>query len=313
MSAFISYFNPRRFLYTVAVLLVATLPALAQETGEAGKSFWADPLSHPMLPFYIMIAFMFMVMITVVIVAIYILRVLNIFIRKAAEEKAAKLGIAYVPEPSWWQRLNNRITNSVPVERETTILLDHNYDGIRELDNHLPPWWKWLFYISIVWAGVYLVAYHITDSLPLMEEEYNIELANAVKEKPAGPVIDETNITLSTDAAVLQSGKEIFLSNCASCHKPDGGGGIGPNLTDAYWLHGGSISDVFHTITEGVPNTNMISWKASISPEKRRDVANFVMSLQGTTPADAKAPQGELYKPAAESAKADSIQVQAAL
>jgi len=231
----------------------------------------------------------------VLFVAIYMLKILNMFIEQGDRDRAEKAGIAYVPRPSWWQRIDRKLTDAIPLEKENTILLDHNYDGIRELDNHLPPWWKWLFYATIVWSGVYLLLYHVTDTLPLSPQEFDQEMALAKSSKKIS-VFDEGSLTFTTDPAILSRGKDIFISNCASCHQPDGGGGIGPNLTDNFFLHGNTIGDVYQTVKEGVPNTNMIAWKASLSPEKIRDVSNFVLSLLGTSPVNPKAPQGNEIK-----------------
>ena len=252
-------------------------------------------ISDPMIPYYIVLTFIIMVVLLVLFVAIYMLKILNMFIEQGDRDRAEKAGIAYVPRPSWWQRIDRKLTDAIPLEKENTILLDHNYDGIRELDNHLPPWWKWLFYATIVWSGVYLLLYHVTDTLPLSPQEFDQEMALAKSSKKIS-AFDEGSLTFTTDPAILSRGKDIFISNCASCHQPDGGGGIGPNLTDNFFLHGNTIGDVYQTVKEGVPNTNMIAWKASLSPEKIRDVSNFVLSLLGTSPVNPKAPQGNEIK-----------------
>ena len=130
------------------------LLSMAAHAQQAAKGFWDDPFNDPLLPLYLVVTFIFVVAILVVITAMYTLKVLNMFIRTAAEEKAAKAGTKYVPEPTLWTKFWDRINAFKPVEKEAEILLDHNYDGIKELDNHLPPWWKWLFYGTIIWAGV---------------------------------------------------------------------------------------------------------------------------------------------------------------
>ena len=197
------------------------------------------------------------------------------------------------------------MTDSVPVEKEEEVLLDHDYDGIRELDNHLPPWWKYLFYFTIVWGIVYLLAYHVFDALPLSTEEYNQEMARAEEIKQANlasmdlPEIDESSVTPTEDPAELADGESIYQMQCAACHTADGGGSIGPNLTDKYWIHGGSMVDVYRTIKEGVPDKGMISWEPVLNPVQMRNVASYILTLQGTTPANPKAPQGDLYEPEA--------------
>lgn len=246
----------------------------------------------------VMIVVMFMVFAVLIIVLLVIFYVLVILKSIIANEKIAEAetaGEEYVPEPSLWQKLAG---TDVPIKEESSILLDHNYDGIRELDNHLPPWWKYLFYITIVFAVIYAFLYHVSESLPLQAEEYQMELVAAEKQSAertteAGISIDETNVEVSTDESELANGGKIYARACAVCHAPDGGGGIGPNLVDEYWLHGGTIKDIFKTIKYGVPDKGMISWQSQLSSSDMRDVSSFIFSLKGTTPANPKDPQGE--------------------
>lgn len=297
-------------LIFVFALLLSFFSGFAQTETESvsAVSLWDDP----MLKFYIIVGFVFVVAILVMLVALYMLQVLNYMAKQASRERAERLGIPYKEEPSIWARLWKESNDFVPMEKEADITLDHVYDGIRELDNHLPPWWKWLFYATIVFAGVYMVVYHISDTLPLQLKEYETELAmadeQARKLKASSPAaaIDETTVQLITDANALADGKTTFLNNCASCHRKDGGGDIGPNLTDEYWKHGGSIQDIFKVVRHGVQGTNMIAWEGFISPEKMQNVSNYILTLQGTNPENGKKPEGELYKPV-ESAPADSV------
>lgn len=293
-------------------LLLAPVVSFAQETAKE-VSFLSDPTNHPMFSTYMLAGFVFAVLIFVLITTMKIIQVLNLFSEKMAEENAIKEGRVYVPEPTWAERLWERMNASVPVTEEKTIELEHNYDGIRELDNHLPPWWKWLFYATIVWSVVYLVAYHVTDSLPLSIQEYENELAWADVEKQKfmasqpSAVIDENALVYAADVEILGKGKEVFTINCVSCHKADGGGNaIGPNLTDAYWLHGGSLKEIFLTIKNGAVEKGMPAWGKSMSPQDVRDVTFYVISLQGTNPPDAKAPQGNMVKPEETKVTADS-------
>lgn len=207
-------------------------------------------------------------------------------------------------EGSWWKRFSKSMTAAVPLEKEDEILFDHEYDGIRELDNNLPPWWLYGFYLTIVIAVAYMLYYHVSSFGKGQEELYALQMEKAQKQVEAylaqqADQVDETNITLLTDDASLAEGKEIFVSLCAACHLEHGGGNatsVGPNLTDKYWLHGGSIADVFKTIKYGVPEKGMISWRSQIRPADMHKVASFVLSLQDTNPADAKEAQGELYE-----------------
>ncbi len=276
---------------TFAVLLLLGIqPVLAQ-----GK----DPLADPLLPFYLVTAFVFIVALLVLGVAIYLLKILNMLI---SQQEAAGNTIPEAPKVGFWQRFWIRINAFRPVEQEADILLDYNYDGIRELDNHLPPWWKWLLYGSVIWGAAYMVVYHVTDTFPLMEEEYQQELARAQEQKArlaaAEPAvtIDENALVYEPDEGILNNGKKIYAINCASCHMPEGQGSIGPNLTDDYWIHGGSIRDIYKTIKNGVPEKGMISWSGVLSPAQMRDVAFYIKSLRGSNPPNPKAPQGVLYK-----------------
>ena len=283
---------------------------------DAPKSFMNDPL----FPLAVIGLFVFVVVILVLISAVMLLRVLNIMVRNAGMEKAAKLGIPYVPDQSWLEKLWMDMNATIPLTEEKNIELDHNYDGIRELDNHLPPWWKWLFYATIVWGVIYFAVYHISSSLPLSEEEYHNEVAAAEEQarilKASQPqaVVDENTLVFTNDADVIAKGKAVFGSNnCASCHRNDGGGNmVGPNLTDQYWINGGEIKNLFLTIKNGRVEKGMPAWGKVMSQQDVRDVAFYVMSLQGTNPKDAKAPQGEKFEPK-EAAPADSTKVQASL
>ncbi len=210
----------------------------------------------------------------------------------------------------WWQR---EAGTAIPIEKEEAILLNHNYDGIQELDNHLPPWWVKLFYATIVFAAVYVGIYHFWHITPLQEEEYQIAMDEAKKEvelyqsKMANTIDEKTVKLLLTDSKTVNSGKDIFVAKCAACHGQAGEGGVGPNLTDEYWLHGGSINDVFKTIKYGVPEKGMIAWQATMKPNEIQSVSNYILSIQGSNPANAKAPQGEKASAGADSSSAKPV------
>jgi cytochrome c oxidase cbb3-type subunit III len=299
---------------------ILSLSSFAQENATAEKRFLDDPLNDPMLPFYLVAAFVFIVVILLAFVAIYMMRVLNFLTVQAEKERAQKLGMAYVERPTWWSRFSQSMNASVAVEEEKSIELDHNFDGIKELDNHLPPWWKWLFYGTIGWSAIYIFVFHISGSLPLQSDEYQLEIAQAeeqaMKLKASQPVqeIDENSMTFSADStALIENGKKVFTdNNCGSCHRADGGGNtIGPNLTDEYWLHGGDIKSVFSTVKNGAVEKGMPAWGRALSPQQVRDVTYFILSIQGTKPENAKSPQGEIYK--FDTIKADTTKAQASL
>lgn len=177
------------------------------------------------------------------------------------------------------------------------IISGHEYDGIKELNNPMPKWWLWLFYLSIVFAVIYFVRYHVMHTGALQIEEYENEMSKAALNlKPATTLeLDETNVTLLTDETSLAEGQAIFEKDCAVCHLSKGEGLVGPNLTDEYWIHGGSIGDIFKIIKIGNPSMGMISWKDQLTPVQIQKVASFIYQLQGTNPPNPKAPQGEKY------------------
>jgi cytochrome c oxidase cbb3-type subunit 3 len=206
-------------------------------------------------------------------------------------------------DKSLWKWLMNKLTRNVPIEKEDSIDLGHNYDGIRELDNSLPPWWLWMFYLTIIFAGVYMTYYHFTDMGPSSAQEYEQEMAEAkvsVAKYLAGQAaaIDETSVTLLNDAPSIEAGQQIFSQKCIACHGAQGQGvaGLGPNFADDYWLHGNTINEVFATIKYGVNGKGMQSWKAEIKPADMQKLASYVLSLRGTNPPNQQPPQGTKYE-----------------
>ena len=219
----------------------------------------------------------------------------------AEQEKANRL--------SWWDRINKLR----PVSQEADLDLGHDYDGIRELNNRLPPWWLYGFYLCIIFAAVYLWRFHVSHTGPSSKEEYETSMAKAEQKvqeylKKKGEIVDENTVKYMTAAEDLQAGKAIFTdpSKCPACHTPEGGGNaVGPNLTDDYWLYGGSIKDIFKTIKYGTAK-GMRSWKDDLSPKQIAQVSSYVKSLRGTKPANAREPQGTLYTEDATAAPADT-------
>ena len=187
--------------------------------------------------------------------------------------------------------------------------LGHNYDGIRELGNKIPVWWLIVFLGSILFAGIYLYRYHIAHSAPLSLQELAIadSLANLKHkeylEKAEVDYVDENTAVVLTDAEDLTAGKKVFTTICMACHKADGGGSIGPNLTDDYWIHGGTMKDIFHTIQNGVPieksftgNVMLPMGGGSFTGKQIEQIASYVISLRGTNPPRALPPMGTLVK-----------------
>ena len=203
-------------------------------------------------------------------------------------------------EFTWFKETYKKLLGSKPIEEEGEIILDHNYDGIKELDNNLPPWWLYGFYISIVFAVVYMLRFHVFDGYT-QADELETELADAREaieayKKTAKNLVDINTVTLLTDAADLSAGKTIFETNCVACHMADGGGGIGPNLTDDHWILGGGIKNVFKTVSEGGRSgKGMIAWKQQLKPLEMAQVSSYVLTFQGTTPANPKDAEGDIW------------------
>lgn len=217
-----------------------------------------------------------------------------------AERSIAASAIPTTKLADWWKKMDEKIfTRAVPVEQEADIMLDHDYDGIRELDNALPPWWKWGFYITVVVAVIYFFNYQILGTGKTQEQEYAAEMAEGKRLEEqymarTKDLVDENNITVS-DADGIAAGKALYIQSCVACHAADGGGGIGPNLTDVNWIHGGSMNDIYKTIKLGYPEKGMQSWQTVYSPVQMKHLSSFVHSLKGSKPANPKEPQGVPY------------------
>ncbi len=284
----------KKSLISLAAMMLA-FQAGAQDA--SGKMSGTEILLIVVISLVLLVAILLLISIT------YLVKVVRLIIFEQQKKAAEEAGVEMGEEPqSWWQKLMHSLTDTVPLEKEETVMLDHNYDGIRELDNHLPPWWKWLFYFTIAWAFVYFFVYHVFGLFPLSQEEYDNEMVAArvameAQMKLAGNVIDENTVEFTDDVALLEKGKAIYDRDCMPCHAPQGQGLIGPNFTDDYWIHGGSIKDMFIIIKNGVPLKGMISWQSKLSPADMRNVASYIITLRGTDPPNQKEPQGDLYVP----------------
>ncbi len=216
--------------------------------------------------------------------------------------KEEKIKIAAVQKEKTkinWLKYWDKLNSLRPIKEEAQIDLGHDYDGIRELDNRLPPWWLYGFYACIVFAVIYLWRYQVSDTAPSSIDEYNIAMQKGADEKEAyllhaANKVDENSVKLLTGEADLESGKAIFTTTCAPCHAADGGGIVGPNLTDDYWLHGGTIKDIFKTIKYGWQEKGMKSWQDDYTPVQIAQLASYIKSLRGKIPAKAKEAQGDL-------------------
>ncbi len=285
--------------------LLFSLPAAAQQAGSAtGPSYE---------PFYYVIGGLLIVIFFMVITMLRLARLIAEQHYRIVHGKPMETGAAAEKTAdNWFTKTWKNLTASVPKGMERDVMLDHNYDGIRELDNRMPPWLQYIFIVTVVAAVIYLFVYHVYNIGKLPLEEYATELQRAEDQKAkmlltAGSSIDESNAKLLTDASSLAAGKTIFIARCAACHGQLGEGGVGPNLTDDYWLHGGSVNEVFKVVKYGVPAKGMVSWSGILKPEEMETVSSFILSMQGTAPPNPKAPQGVKYVP---KAVADSSTVQ---
>lgn len=211
---------------------------------------------------------------------------------KSEKQKAELDGTA--SEQTWWQK----VMGLRPMAEEKDLLIEHEYDGIRELDNPVPVWFNAMFYVSIVFAVIYLLVYHVFGWGLNQDQEYEREMAQAEAAKQEWLAqstnnIDETNVQVDNSPAVIESGFAIYTQNCAVCHGAAGEGGIGPNMADEYWIHGGEIEDVFRIVKYGVLDKGMIPWEQSLTPMQIAEVSNYILTFRGTNPPNAKEPQGD--------------------
>lgn len=307
-----SFFRPIPFfLFVVAVVLFFGIVSLAaaikylavyKRKSESHKNmiflalFPLNWFSGPAADQNIIILLISVIIVELIFILIMVNLIKSIIADELVQFESNDAGIFAI---DWkkWDKLFNR---SVPIAQEAEVMTDHSYDGIRELDNSLPPWWKGLFYVTIVFSFAYILIYHVFRSQPLQSAEYNNELAEAEqlkknRQKETGSAFDENQVAFLTDAGTLSAGKGIYDGNCASCHGYEGQGGVGPNLTDQFWIHGGGIQNVYNTIKNGVTEKGMIAWKSQLSPTAMQKVASYVLSLQNTNPAGAKPAQGDQW------------------
>lgn len=171
----------------------------------------------------------------------------------------------------------------------------HSVDGIEEYDNRLPNWWLYTLYGSIAFAAVYWFAYHVGGyaNLPLAAYQIEVDRVEAAQAANAPPVTAESLVLLTKDDATVERGHQVFVQTCAQCHRQDGGGQVGPNLTDEFWLHGAAPDQIWKTISEGVPAKGMPSWGPQLGPRRVQAVTAYVLTLRNKNVPNGKAPQGE--------------------
>lgn len=288
----------KKLFSLLAILGFTTFPVWAQ-TEESNWYTKLQAMDSGQVTLLVILGIVLTVIVLLLILMVYLMSFMSAVLRKENPSIAN--------EPSWWDTFKERfVTGQVDEvggkEEKAKMMADHSYDGITELDNFMPPWLQWVFIGTIAFAVVYFVNYTVLGNGPTGVEEYEAELkleAEAAEFRKANMLagIDEKTVVFDESAAALGAGKSLFETNCAACHAADGGGGVGPNLTDEYWIHGGSISDVFSIVKYGVVEKGMIPWQDQLSPEQIQQVSSYILTLKGTTPAVPKDPQGELYSP----------------
>ncbi|HET8964043.1 MAG TPA: cbb3-type cytochrome c oxidase N-terminal domain-containing protein, partial [Chitinophagales bacterium] len=250
-----------------------------------GSASQSSIVNDPYFPLYVLI----LIELIIVSYLLYSIQVAD----RARTVYGRKLGVFSM----MWKGVNS----AKPVEKEEDILLgDHVYDGIQELDNVMPPWLRFLFIATIIFAVIY-IPYYFLGYGPTQKERYDesIAKADAAKEermKTDVALVDENTVVVNQSPEILSAGKEIFTTYCSACHGNEGEGGIGPNFADDYWIHGGSVKDIFTTVKHGVPEKGMAAWNEILTPPQISEVCNYIISLHGTNPPNPKEPQGELWK-----------------
>lgn len=283
-------------IVSVAILLTGIFSSnslLAQEATETAKAAAPNIISGLSDTSFYLLVSVISLEILIIISLLYALRVL------LGIERKKKVAAPGKPVVHWLEKLNK--TKTLDADSELEEDMGHDYDGIRELNNPTPPWWRWGFYFSIVFAIVYVWRFQIAHSAPSQIEELAIAEAEAKEAKEeylknAANNIDENNVTLLTGSDDIAGGQKLFSSSCAPCHGAQGQGVVGPNLTDDYWIHGGQVKAVFSTIKYGVPEKGMKSWKDDFSPKQLAQLTSYIKSIRGSNPANPKEPQGTLEK-----------------
>lgn len=299
-------------------VVLMVVPAVAQAQDAAA------PASSPFTVLYTIIG----LLIGILVFQAWVMRRLTVLIREqqyrieTGMEMPSELpeaSVAAGQKDDLFTQVYKELTRVNRAGKEKDVMLEHDYDGIRELDNIMPPWLTLILYVTILFAVGYWLVYHVYDIGKLPKEEYAMELQRAEAQKLerlklVGASVDENSVKQLTDAAAISEGKTIFTARCAACHGQAGEGAVGPNLTDNYWIHGGSLNDIFKTVKYGVPAKGMVPWQGVLKPDEMQTVVSFIMSINGSNPPNQKEPQGTLYTPQAAPAdtaavKADSAQV----
>ncbi|MFT3904043.1 MAG: cbb3-type cytochrome c oxidase N-terminal domain-containing protein [Niabella sp.] len=288
----------------IGLLCLTSFTVMAQAAPDAAAAVKEATFSNSKLLRYLLLFIIVLEFIAI----LYFVKWIKFFTGIEEMQQAKdKKGFFSSSFSKWWTKVNKL----KPIEEEASLDVGHSYDGIHELDNATPPWFTVAFIASIIFGLGYLWRYHVAESAPDQYQEYENSVTEAKMKleaymKSQGDQVDETNVVM-LGASDIDAGKTLFAANCSVCHGDKGQGGVGPNLTDDYWLHGGKINDIFKTIKLGVVEKGMQSWKDVFSGNQIAQLSSYIKTLHGTNPPGGKEPQGEVFKEeAAPAAAADS-------
>ncbi len=296
-------------IWTTLLILLIAAPIWAAVGEEEGRSMFNWTIENIVMIMGSAVVLSALYLMWTATKTIWRAQAINRFESQGLSHEAA---VAKAKKESFLSYMYQQLDGGVSLEKETDILLNHNYDGIQELDNNLPPWWVGMFYSTIVFAFLYLGIYHFSDIGKSQIEEYEQEVIDtdraiaaymAAQKAAKTTELNADNVTELTATDRLAAGQANFKSYCMACHGMLGEGieNLGQNLTDDYWIHGGGIKNIFKTISEGVPGKPMVAWKEALSADQIQELASYIMTLKGTNPPNARPPEGELYEAGATS------------
>lgn len=270
----------------LVLMLLTSIASHAQEV-QAAVTPKAPGIPHDIYIFFILVALEFVI---IMVISGMLLKFLKLEKEVTSVNPAKAIALKNI-----FQKMNQ----TVAIEEEHSLDLNHDYDGIRELDNKVPAWWRYAFYASILFGGIYMYRMFVADTIPnqlqeLSEANHIAAIQKAEYLKHAANNVDENTVAM-LDASGIAEGSALFTKNCLACHGDKGQGGVGPNLTDEYWLHNGGIKDIFHSIKYGWPEKGMKAWKDDFSPVQIAQLSSYIKSIQGTNPPGGKEPQGTVF------------------